>query len=149
MVGISDMIAASIFKVLIKYFTSKKILLFSYLALALMAFTFTIISWIKTELNDSDKLVLSSCIFAMRFFASLSFVAVYFANNEYFPALLKGGIFAITNVAARVTGVMSPIIADGVSNPAITIAIASLISLASTIMLKNPKEEQILKEKSD
>jgi len=72
----------------------------------------------------------------MRFFSSASFIGVYYANNEYFPALFKGGIFAITNIGARLTAALSPLIAESMSNPAITIAVAGAVVFATTTLLQ-------------
>jgi len=68
----------------------------------------------------------------MRFFSAMTFMSAYQANNEYFPTLLKGAIFAVTNVVARLSSVFSPVIAEWMSNPSITVAIiAGVTSLAS------------------
>jgi len=74
--------------------------------------------------------MMSMLVFLLRSFSALNFMTVYYANNEYFPTLLKGAIFSITNISARVASIFSPIIADGMKSPAITIFVYSLIAIA-------------------
>lgn len=71
----------------------------------------------------------------MRFFSAMTFIGVYYANNEYFPPLLKGGIFAITNVSARLASVMSPIVAEIMDNPAITVSVIAVIAFVTSQFL--------------
>jgi hypothetical protein len=54
----------------------------------------------------------SLTVFGMRFFSSMTFMTAYQANNDYFPTLFKGAIFAVTNVVARLSSVFSPVIAE-------------------------------------
>jgi hypothetical protein len=68
----------------------------------------------------------------MRFAAALIFTVVYFANNEYFPTLLRGAIFAITNISARLASVLSPLIAEMMANPSVTVAVAALVTGIAT-----------------
>ncbi len=78
------------------------------------------------------QILYSLTVFGMRFFSAMTFMSAYQANNEYFPTLLKGAIFAVTNVVARLSSVFSPVIAEWMSNPSITVAIiAGVTSLAS------------------
>jgi hypothetical protein len=78
------------------------------------------------------QILYSLIVFGMRFFSAMTFMSAYQANNEYFPTLLKGAIFAVTNVVARLSSVFSPVIAEWMSNPSITVAIiAGVTSLAS------------------
>ena len=69
------------------------------------------------------QILYSLTVFGMRFFSAMTFMSAYQANNEYFPTLLKGAIFAVTNVVARLSSVFSPVIAEWMSNPSITVAI--------------------------
>ena len=86
--------------------------------------------------TSAMMVLMSMMVFLLRSFSALNFMTVYYANNEYFPTLLKGAIFSITNISARVASVFSPIIADGMTSPAITIFIYSLIALACHQLLK-------------
>lgn len=81
----------------------------------------------------------SAMVFGMRFFSALTFISCYFANNEYFPTLLKGAIFAVTNVAARLASVMSPLIAEWMSNPSCTVAVAALAACIASVKLSKDK----------
>lgn len=74
-------------------------------------------------------------VFGLRFFSALTFIAVYYANNEYFPTLLKGAIFAVTNVAARLASVLSPVVAEGLSNPSVTVALAAGAACIASVSL--------------
>lgn len=71
-------------------------------------------------------------VFGMRFFSAMTFMTAYQANNDYFPTLLKGAIFAVTNIVARLSSVFSPVIAEWMANPSITVSIiAGVTSVAS------------------
>ncbi|CDW79844.1 solute carrier family member 5 [Stylonychia lemnae] len=108
---------------LIKSFQSKN-LITAFLAVLSVV---SLIMYIADLTLDDDTtlmmVLMSFLVFALRAFSSLNFMTVYYANNEYFPTLLKGAIFSVTNISARVASVFSPIVADGVSNPAITLFI--------------------------
>lgn len=142
LIGVSDVAASIAFRGLIQYVSSKKIILFSYLGLALVSLVFALMMWVMSPLSAKEKLILTVFIFVMRLFSSTSFIGVYYANNEYFPALFKGGIFAVTNIGARLSAALSPLIAEGMNNPAITIAIAGSIAFGTTSMLQKQIEGQ-------
>jgi hypothetical protein len=74
-------------------------------------------------------------VFGMRFFSALTFICVYYANNEYFPTLLKGAIFAVTNVAGRLASVLSPLVAEWMGNPSMTVAIAAIAACVGSFKL--------------
>jgi hypothetical protein len=74
-------------------------------------------------------------VFGLRFFSALTFISVYYANNEYFPTLLKGAIFAVTNVAARLASVLSPLMAEWLANPTVTVALAAIAACATSVRL--------------
>ena len=72
----------------------------------------------------------------------MAFNVSYFANNEYFPPLLKGGIFAITNVSARLATILSPLVAEWMANPCITVTGISIIAFVSVSNLKSISVEE-------
>ena len=72
----------------------------------------------------------------LRFFSGLSFNACYIANNDYFPALLKGGIFSITNVTARLATILSPLMAEYLLNPAVTVVVAGALATVAGLWLR-------------
>ena len=76
-------------------------------------------------------------VFGMRFFSALMFMTAYQANNEYFPTLLKGAIFAVTNVVSRLSSVFSPVIAEWMTNPCITISIIAGVATVASLKLKH------------
>ena len=79
------------------------------------------------------QILYSLTVFGMRFFSALTFMTAYQANNDYFPTLLKGAIFAVTNVVAWLSSVFSPMVAESMHNPSITVVVISLVtSFAST-----------------
>jgi len=79
-------------------------------------------------------------VIGLRFFSALTFIAVYYANNEYFPTLLKGAIFAVTNVVARLASVLSPVVAEGLSNPTVTVALAAGAACIASVRLSKISE---------
>ena len=72
----------------------------------------------------------------MRFFSAMTFMTAYQANNDYFPTLLKGAIFAMTNVVARLSSVFSPVVAEWMANPSITVSIISAVTCVASMRLK-------------
>ncbi len=76
-------------------------------------------------------------VFMMRFFSALTFMGNYYANNEYFPVLLKSGVFAITNISGRLASVLSPLIAVWLNNPCITVAVGAFTAFLATFLLRN------------
>jgi hypothetical protein len=78
-------------------------------------------------------------VFGMRYFSGLTFISCYFANNEYFPTLLKGAIFAVTNVAARLASVLSPVAAELMLNPSVTVAAFGVAACVASFRLRKPE----------
>ncbi len=66
----------------------------------------------------------------------MTFMTAYQANNDYFPTLFKGAIFAVTNVVARLSSVFSPVIAEWMTNPSITVSIIAGVASVGSIYLK-------------
>ena len=65
-------------------------------------------------------------------------MGAYQATNDYFPTLLKGAIFALTNEIARLASVFSPVAAEWLDNPSISVAlISALTALVSTRLSHN------------
>ena len=143
MMGVSDLITSMTFNLIHKKLTSKEIITISTLLLSCCGFVFALVLYAKTD-DKNDSLALeifyTAMVFGMRFFSALTFISVYFANNEYFPTLLKGAIFAITNVAARLASVMSPLIAEWMNNPSITVAIVAFLACLASVKLVKPIE---------
>jgi hypothetical protein len=83
----------------------------------------------------------------IRFTSGLGFNTSYYANTAYFPPVYKAFIFAITNVSARMSTIFSPLIAEWMSNPSITISIAALIAYLASLGLKDEKSNILPKRK--
>ena len=75
--------------------------------------------------------------FGLRFFSALTFMGAYQATNDYFPTLLKGAIFALTNVVARLASVFSPVAAEWFENPSISVALISAATAIASFRLKH------------
>ena len=57
--------------------------------------------------------------------------------------MLKGGIFALTNVAARLSSIMSPMVAEWMGNPSFTVGIvAAVAGVAAFKGLKKRNNEE-------
>lgn len=139
-IGISDVVSASFFKVLIYFASAKRIIGVSYLILSIISLAFALCLFLNLEHTDSTKIVYAFFIFGIRLSSGVGFMLSYYANNQYFPPLLRAGIFAITNIASRMSTILSPIVAEALYNPAITITIAGIIATVSTSFLKDAEK---------
>jgi len=52
LIGVSDIIASITFRLLIKLFPSKRIIIYSYFGLALISFSFSLIIWTMSTLSN-------------------------------------------------------------------------------------------------
>lgn len=140
--GSSDFISSFIFNILKRYLSSKQMVIVLSGGLAAFSFVFSLTLFIngnEENLSIGLEIFYTAMIFGMRFFSAITFMTAYYCNNEYFPTLLKGAIFAITNIAARLASVMSPLVAEWMSNPSITVSVCALIASLATFKLN--KEE--------
>ncbi|TNV73205.1 hypothetical protein FGO68_gene6950 [Halteria grandinella] len=142
LMGCSDLFTSLIFNLINRKLSTKQIIAVSTLLLSLSATVLTIAIWVESDIitDPADislglQVFFSVMVLGMRFFSALTFISVYFANNEYFPTLLKGAIFAVTNVAARLASVMSPMVAEWMGNPSITVAIAAIAACIGSFKL--------------
>eukprot|EP00347_Sterkiella_histriomuscorum_P006682 403351837 len=142
MIGVSDVVCCVTFKFLQNKFEIRKLISVNYLLLLASSSVFYVIMLIYPVPSDAVQYIITLMIFGMRFFSAMTFIGAYQANNEYFPVLLKGGIFAITNVSARLSSIMSPWVAESMNNPAITVSVVAFIAfLASTILKKKDQDQ--------
>jgi hypothetical protein len=141
-IGISDVISASLFKILVIFATAKRIIGVSYFLMTIIAMVFALCLHLQVELTDSIKLIYTFFIFGLRLTSGTGFMMSYFANNHYFPPLYRASIFAITNVASRLSTIFAPIVAESMRNPSITISVAGALA-TGTIMLLNDNNEKV------
>ncbi len=138
--GVSDMITSFLYAYAARVFHNKTLISICQILLAISSSLLSLSLYLtdpsKTQ-PQSIQVLYSVTIFGMRFFSALSFMCAYQANNDYFPTLLKGAIFALTNVVARLASVFSPIVAEGMGNPSVTVAIGSFITFLASIRLNN------------
>lgn len=149
LMGCSDLMTTGSFNLVKRFITTKQILILGTLFLSISSLTLSI-SLFATNPSDiasiafSMQVFFSVMVFGMRFFSGLTFVAVYFANGEYFPTLLKGAIFAVTNVAARLATVLSPLVAELMGNPSVTVALFGVAACFSAFRLVKPTETKAI-----
>jgi hypothetical protein len=142
MMGISDMLTALSYSLLSKHLVTKSIIFTCSFLLTLSSLILTVALYLSDPNASSGhahsmQVLYSMTVFGMRFFSALTFMSAYQANNDYFPTLLKGAIFAVTNIVSRLSSVFSPVIAEYMSNPAITVVIIGAVtSLCSTRLSK-------------
>ena len=74
--------------------------------------------------------------FGLRIFSAWGFMTAYYANNEYFPVLMRGAIFSVTNVISRFGTFISPFMVEFLSNPMITVVFMSFLASLSIRFLK-------------
>lgn len=134
LMGISDMSCTALFKILIKWISAKNIISVSFLVLGMISLVVSILIW-TVDLEEPYLTLFSVFIFGMRFFSGLCFNVSYYANNYHFSPLLRSGIFAITNITARLASILSPLVAEFVRNPSITVAISAFIASFTTKLL--------------
>ena len=142
LMGASDLITNISFGFLNRHYPIKSIIILSTFLLSLSSVVLSLtLSFTKPNSDASNissglQVFFSSLVFGLRFFSALTFISVYYANNEYFPTLMKGAIFAVTNVVARLASVMSPLVAEWMANPTVTVALAAVVACIASIKLK-------------
>lgn len=142
MMGFSDMLTSFIYSCVSRRISTRNLLVLCSALLSLFATVLSVTLYVNsspkiekkaeegsTHLSEtlplSMQLLYSVSIFGLRFFSALTFMGAYQATNDYFPTLLKGAIFALTNVVARLASVFSPVSAEWLENPSVSVAIVS------------------------
>ena len=64
-------------------------------------------------------------------------MGAYQGTNDYFPTLIKGAIFALTNVVARLSSVFSPVSAEWLENPSVSVALLAAATAMASRGLKH------------
>lgn len=147
MMGFSDMLTSFIYAFISRKTLTQNLLvlcsaLLSLFAVILSLTLYTTTKSNKTENNEDEnfadnlplslQLVFSVSVFGLRFFSALTFMGAYQATNDFFPTLVKGAIFALTNVIARLSSVFSPMTAEWMDNPSVSVAfLAAATALAA------------------
>lgn len=140
MMGLSDMLTSLLYVLASRLLHNKTLITLCQLFLCLSSSLLTVALYFNASPSNSQssltlELFYSMTIFCMRFFSALSFMCSYQANNDYFPTLLKGAIFALTNIAARLASVFSPVVAESMVNPSVTVAVISGVTLFASLKL--------------
>jgi hypothetical protein len=71
-------------------------------------------------------------------------MVAYYANNYYFPPLMRVGIFAITNISARSITIFAPLIAEWVYNPTFIITgMTFIMGFLSKFLIKYDESDKV------
>ena len=74
----------------------------------------------------------------MRYGISVAFSYSYFANSEYFQTDMASTAFGVSNTVARLCTIISPMVAEVLSQPIILITFCTLASASVSFFLDKP-----------
>lgn len=101
--------------------------------------------------SGKDEILIMICVLITKFGINSAFTLCYIINTEYFPSIVCSRIFGICNIFARISTIMSPLIAE--ITPPIPMLIYCLIcalsSIASMFLTKNKDAEEAIQDLDD
>mmetsp|Transcript_16879 Transcript_16879/g.14800 ORF Transcript_16879/g.14800 Transcript_16879/m.14800 type:complete len:160 (+) Transcript_16879:1081-1560(+) len=75
----------------------------------------------------------------MRYGISVAFTYAYYGNSEYFQTDMVSTAFGISNTTARLSTIVSPMVAEVLSQPIILITLCTFVSSIVSFFLNKPQ----------
>ncbi|CAI2363809.1 unnamed protein product [Moneuplotes crassus] len=88
---------------------------------------------------QSQTVLVAICVLLMRYGVTVAFSFCYYGNSEYFQTDMSSTAFGVSNTMARFSTIVSPMVAEVLSQPIILVTLVTFGSAMVSFFLKKPQ----------
>ena len=141
--SVADAVSSIAVGIIVQYVGAKKTMLLSFAVAA--------VGGLALIMAGNEPQLILYMMFITRFGINCAFSLCYIITAEYFPPIVCSRVFGICNIFARVSTILSPLIAE-LTPPlpmATYVLICTIMMVASTCLTKNEQADAAMQDLDD